>query len=251
MMALQKTEKARTELKPGTRNLAQRERSLLLLADGSKSVEDFRALFNGEGEQIVLRLLRDGYLIDTSASGVTTAQAAKSNLQRADFINSLPWNDSRGSDFGVSRPWGSSKPANSGFSGSQPLTDSRFHSKPASGANDIASGAKEATTATPAEQRKNFPSPETTQSIRSSSDQFEGKRSLATTRMFLFDLCERMFARLDPQRAEFHREALRNAKDRETMLAASRVMISDVEQLAGADRADSISERIAMLLPPE
>lgn len=248
MMALQKTEKARTELKPGTRNLAQRERSLLLLADGSKSVQDFRALFNGEGEQIVLRLLRDGYLIDTSASGVASANAAKSSVQRADFINSLPWNDSRSSDFGLSQPWGSSKPANSGFSSSQPLTDSRFNSKPASGPNSIINSAKEATTA---EQRKNFPSPETTQSIRSSSDQFEGKRSLATTRMFLFDLCERMFARLDPQRAEFHREALRNAKDRESMLAASRVMITDVEQLAGADRADSISERIAMLLPPE
>lgn len=35
------------------------------------------------------------------------------------------------------------------------------------------------------------------------------------------------------------------------MLAAARNMISAVEDIAGPERADSISERIAMLLPPE
>lgn len=30
------------------------------------------------------------------------------------------------------------------------------------------------------------------------SDRFDGKRSLATARMFLLDLCERLFARRDP-----------------------------------------------------
>lgn len=82
-----------------------------------------------------------------------------------------------------------------------------------------------------------------------SSDNFEGKRSLATTRMFLFDICERMFARRNPEMAERFREALRNAKDRETMLSASREMIEEIEKIAGHERADSISERIAMLLP--
>jgi hypothetical protein len=82
---------------------------------------------------------------------------------------------------------------------------------------------------TPA-QLQNFPSPETTQAIQVSADQFEGKRSLATTRMFLFDICERMFARRDPVMAERFREALRNAKDRETMLAASREMLEEIEK---------------------
>jgi hypothetical protein len=82
-----------------------------------------------------------------------------------------------------------------------------------------------------------------------SVDSFEGRRSLATTRMFLFDICERMFARRAPELAEQFREALRNARDRETMLAVSRDMIDEIELVAGHERADSISERIAALLP--
>jgi hypothetical protein len=74
---------------------------------------------------------------------------------------------------------------------------------------------------------------------------------MATTRMFLFDICERMFVRRDPVKAEAFREALRNARDRESMLAAAREMIAAVEEIAGHERADSIAERIAMLLPPE
>lgn len=162
-MLLQKTEKARTELRPGMRTLGQRERTLLLLADGNKSLLDLRGLFDGEGEQIALNLVRDGYL------------------------------SFRGGAVKVDAP---------------------------------------------------APAPV-------AADNFEGKRSLATTRMFLFDLCERMFARRDPAKAERFREALRNAKDRESMLHASREMIAEIELVAGADRADSVSERIAMLLPPE
>ncbi len=83
------------------------------------------------------------------------------------------------------------------------------------------------------------------------ADQFEGRRSLATTRMFLFDISERMFARQSPQLALQFRDDLRNAKDRESMMEVSRQMLSEVERVAGAARADSISERLAMMLPPE
>ncbi len=69
--------------------------------------------------------------------------------------------------------------------------------------------------------------------------------------MFLFDICERMFARRDPALAERLREALRNAKDRDAMLAESRLMLEEIEKVAGFERADSVAERIAMLLPPE
>ncbi|MEO8387050.1 MAG: hypothetical protein ABI893_15400 [Polaromonas sp.] len=184
-MQLHKTDRARAELKPGVRTLGQRERTLLLMADGSKSAQDFRPLFDGDGEAIALRLLREGFL--EAHPGKMPAPAA--------------------------------------------VPKSAPDPKP-----------------TPA-QLQNFPSPETTQAIRVSADQFEGKRSLATTRMFLFDICERMFARRDPVMAERFREALRNAKDRETMLTASREMIEEIEKIAGHERADSISERIAMLLP--
>jgi hypothetical protein len=184
-MQLHKTDRARAELKPGVRTLGQRERTLLLMADGSKSAQDFRPLFDGDGEAIALRLLREGFL--EAHPGKTSPPAA------------------------APAPVPVPKP-------------------------------------TPA-QLQNFPSPETTQAIQVSADQFEGKRSLATTRMFLFDICERMFARRDPVMAERFREALRNAKDRDSMLAASREMIEEIEKIAGHERADSISERIAMLLP--
>lgn len=184
-MQLHKTDRARAELKPGVRTLGQRERTLLLMADGSKSAQDFRPLFDGDGEAIALRLLHEGFL---------EAHPSKKSAPAA--------------------------PA-------EPAPAPKL--KPT--------------------QLRNFPSPETTKAIQVSADQFEGKRSLATTRMFLFDICERMFARRDPVMAERFREALRNAKDRETMLSASREMLEEIEKIAGHERADSISERIAMLLP--
>ena len=160
-MQLHKTERARAELKPGTRTLGQRERTLLLLADGQKSMLDFRPLFNGDGEEIALRLLRDGFL-------------------------EVPTDDSL---------------------------------------------------------RTHIPA------THIAADAFEGKRSLATARMFLFDICERMFARRNPETAELFREALRHAKDRDTMLVVSRNMMEEIEAIAGYARADAISERLAMLLP--
>ena len=85
----------------------------------------------------------------------------------------------------------------------------------------------------------------------SSSDNFEGKRSLATTRMFLFDLVERMFVRKMPELANHYRDQLRGAKDRTSMLAIARDIIINVEEIAGPDRADGLSERLAMMLPSE
>jgi hypothetical protein len=86
--------------------------------------------------------------------------------------------------------------------------------------------------------------------VPQAADDFGGKRSLATTRMFLFDICERMFVRRLPDKATHYRDALREARDRDTMLAVAREIVADVEALAGAERADGLSERIAMLLPP-
>lgn len=85
----------------------------------------------------------------------------------------------------------------------------------------------------------------------SSSDNFDGKRSLATTRMFLFDICERMFSKKAPALAHQYRDQLRQARDRESMVAIARDIIAKVEEIAGSERADGLSERIAMMLPPE
>lgn len=198
-MLLQKTDKARAELRPGMRTLGQRERTLLLLADGNKSLMDLRGMFDGEGEKIALDLVRQGYLEPVHGKAFKP--------------------DSTGG-FAVST--GAYLAAVGPASAPAPL-------KPV---------------AAPAMAPVAAPAPVAV-------DSFEGKRSLATTRMFLFDLCERMFARRDPALAERFREALRNARDPASMLAASRDMIAEIESVAGPERADSISERIAMLLPPD
>lgn len=94
-------------------------------------------------------------------------------------------------------------------------------------------------------------SPPAVTPARSSSDNFQGKRSLATIRMFLFDICERMFARRDPTLAQHYRDQLREARDRESMLVIARDIIASVEEIAGSERADGLSDRIAMMLPNE
>ena len=87
--------------------------------------------------------------------------------------------------------------------------------------------------------------------LAQSADSFEGKRSLATTRMFLFDIVERMFVRKMPELANHLRDELREARDRESMLSIAREIIQNVEEIAGPDRADGLSERLAMMLPPD
>lgn len=58
---LYKTEKARWELSPGVRTLSLRERSLLLLAEGTPLAQ-LNALYHGAGAQMVEQLRQQGYL---------------------------------------------------------------------------------------------------------------------------------------------------------------------------------------------
>ena len=165
-----KTEKGRHELRPGNRTLGQRERALLLLADGQQSETEMAGLFNGGGRHVIDQLLALGYL-------------ARQQPARA-----------------------------------------------APSAPD-----------TPPPQAQAVPAPH--------GEQFTGHRSLATARMFLFDLSERLFAPRDKALAVRYREALREARDPAAMLIVGRALIADVEIMAGSERADGISERLAKLLP--
>lgn len=100
--------------------------------------------------------------------------------------------------------------------------------------------------------RETHPAAEPAPPVRQGAvDAFDGKRSLASTRMFLFDICERMFARRSPAIAESFRESLRQARDRSSMLAVSREMLDEIASSAGLERADTIRERLALLLPEE
>lgn len=153
-----KTDKGRHELQPGQRTLGQRERAILLVADGRKSTASLHALFHGEGRAIVEALLAGGYL-------------------QEDQPNPPP--------------------------------------------------------AAP----------------RGAADTFSGPRSLASARMFLFDLAERMFAPRNRALADRLREALREARDADSMLSVGREMLAEIERSAGAARAEAISERLARVLP--
>jgi hypothetical protein len=185
-MRLQKTDLAKKELLPGVRTLGQRERSVLLLADGLNTSTYLSSLFHGEGHSLVLQLVQAGYLAEVTSLG---ARSPKSTGQRG------------------------------------------------------APG--------PEVNRTAVPTSDSIPSAVLSVDQFEGKRSLATTRMFLFDISERMFSRRSPEQAAFFRASLRDSRDRASMLAAGQDMLLEIEKIAGYERADSIRERIAMLLPPE
>lgn len=176
-MQLQKTDKARAELQSGIRTLGQRERALLILADGKTTAGAVDHLFNGQAQHMAQQLIAAGYLVGIDL------EPPRKRLPKA--------------------------------------------------------------LATPSQAAK--PEASTAHAV----DNFAGKRSLASTRMFLFDICERMFVRRDPVLAETFREALRDAKDRESMLSAADAMVTAVQEIAGDERAASIRERIALLLPAE
>lgn len=69
--------------------------------------------------------------------------------------------------------------------------------------------------------------------------------------MYLFDTCERLFARRSPELAEQFRNALRAAKDRASMLDVGEAMFEEVALAAGGDRATSLREKFEQLLPLE
>lgn len=176
-MFFSKTDKARDELRPGRRTLTQRERAVLLMADGQRSVTDFVPLFTDRDEalRVACHLLHEGYL-----------HAPDERLDAPAVVVAE-----------VPEPPAPAVPATA------------------------------------------------------SADPFDGKPSLATTRMFLFDLCERMFARRDPAMAQVLRDTLREARDRPSMLAVADTMLAEIRQAAGDERADAIRDRIARLLPAE
>lgn len=182
-MKLQKTEKGRSEIAPGVRTLGQRERTFLLLADGSRTISEIGKVVTGDVGSLAQKLMDEGYLHEAASHRSTKSSVSSVHASEKSTVKA---------------------------------TVSPLHQPPLS-----------------------------------ATDQFDGRRSLATTRMFLFDISERMFARKAPELATQFREDLRNAKDRESMLDVSRSMLTEVERIAGASRADSISERLAMLLPAE
>jgi len=90
-----------------------------------------------------------------------------------------------------------------------------------------------------------------TTTVSKPTEPSDALRSLAGARMYLFDICERLFARRDPAMAQHFHSALRSARDRDSMLDVGEALLEEVAQLAGTERAQTIRERMGQLLPRE
>ena len=176
-MILLKTAKALEELQPGSRQLPQRARSILLMA-GGKRMDEIQSLLGADHAALAQDLVDQGYLQLIAASGVQTPVVAPAMMPS--LAPALP----------------------------APVTPAPAKSAPAQ-----------------------------TPSI-----------NMAGTRMYLFDMCERLFANRHHSLAQDLREQLRQARDLQALRGASLRLLSAVQEHAGEDRAQSLRERLAGLL---
>lgn len=162
-MLLYKTTKAHQELTPGSRSLNLRQRSLLLLAEGTPYFQ-LAQMYHGQGEALVGQLLESGYLECRSMDAALPAPSPAA----------------------VSEP--------------------------------------PAVAAPPA-------------------------MTLAGTRMYLFDMVERLFANRQQTVAEQLRQALREARDVQALRSVCDALLNAVAQHAGAQRAMQLSQQLVHLVP--
>ena len=74
---------------------------------------------------------------------------------------------------------------------------------------------------------------------------------MAGMRMYLFDLCERMFANRHEALAQSLRAQLREARDLPTLRQAGWALLDAVQAHAGQERATSLRQQLALLLDGE
>ena len=162
-MLLYKTTKAHQELTPGARSLNLRQRSLLLLAEGTPYMQ-LAQMYHGQGQALVGQLLESGYL-------------------ECRNTDALP-------------------------PGPAPATVPPTPASPAPAA-----------------------------------------MTLAGTRMYLFDMVERLFANRQQLLADRLRQALREARDAQALRSVCDTMLNAVAQHAGAERATQLSQQLVHLVP--
>ncbi len=165
-MLLYKTTKAQQELAPGSRSLNLRQRSLLLLAEGTPYIQ-LAQMYHGQGEALVTQLLESGYL------------------------------ESRAMEMAL------------------PLLEPAAMPEPPRPAEPAAAPAM----------------------------------TLAGTRMYLFDMVERLFANRQQALADQLRQALREARDEQGLRGVCDAMLNAVAEHAGAERALQLSQQLTHLVP--
>lgn len=88
----------------------------------------------------------------------------------------------------------------------------------------------------------------TTPGVQSAHTSLRAESSLAGARMYLFDICERMFARRHPDLAHHLRTALRNARDGDTMRHVAEELFAQVSHHVGDERAASLRAQVSEVL---
>jgi len=158
-MLLYKTTKAQQELAPGARSLNLRERSVLLLAEGTPYTQ-LAQMYHGQGEALVAQLLHDGYLAVRSTESPEPASAPAPQAAAAAAV-----------------------------------------------------------------------------------------MTLAGTRMYLFDMVERLFANRQQALAHQLRQDLREARDVQALRSVCDALLHAVAEHAGAERATQLSQQLQHLVP--
>lgn len=153
-MLLYKTTKAQQELAPGARSLNLRERSVLLLAEGTP-YSQLAQMYHGQGGALVAQLLQGGYLaVRSTESPEPAPQAAAAAVM-----------------------------------------------------------------------------------------------TLAGTRMYLFDMVERLFANRQQALAHQLRQDLREARDVQALRSVCDALLHAVAEHAGTERAMQLSQQLVHLVP--
>ena len=193
-MILQKTTKAQQELQPGSRQLPQRARSVLLMA-GGKSMDEIHTMLGSDHAALAQQLVEQGYLqlIATQADKPAQASIALTHALQPPLMAGA----------------------------------TQIHIPPAAVASATAQAA-----ASPPSQPSAI--------------------NMAGTRMYLFDMCERLFANRHEELAQQLRTQLREARDLAALREAGLMLLEAVQKHAGQDRAESLRERLSALLaqPP-
>ncbi|MPS94727.1 hypothetical protein [Comamonas sp.] len=179
-MILQKTAKAQQELQPGSRQLPQRARSLLLLA-GGKRMEELAAMLGSDHAALAGQLVEQGYL--QLVPSPTAPRERGAAHHPAASLAAL---------------------------GESPAAPAQVPAEHASATGPAI--------------------------------------NMAGTRMYLFDLCERLFANRHEALAQTLRSQLREARDLDSLRSAGISLLAAVQEYAGEERARSLRERLAALL---
>ena len=213
MEVLRKTASARAALEPGARLLTPRERTLVLLADGQRSVPDLCDMVQGASSEFIEALITKGFLERVDDS---TPHSARETHRTAAQTRATP-----------PRP--------------NPLEQTAHAAQARAGLH----------TAVPADQPRPSLSkdaenaglpPALAPASRAGSVSL--RRSAAATKMHLIDLAERTFSRSQPERAQYFREMLREIRDDESLLLAIDIVLEAVAEVAGEERAQAMRDHL-------